>query len=168
MIYRIKRKHNNSAMCLVCGLQNDFGLKARYFETESGIIIGEFAAKDFHQSYINRMHGGAIAAILDETAGRSINIAEPNAWGVTTELALTYRKPTPYGETLYCVGELLDNGSRMFLGTSKIVDKDGNIYAEARGKFAKLPIEKIVGFSLDHTQWYLENENSRDIIEIDN
>ena len=168
MLYKIKRKQNNSAMCLVCGLKNNFGLKARFFETESGILIGEFAAKDFHQSYLNRMHGGAIAAILDETAGRAINIAEPNAWGVTTELNLTYRRPTPYGEILYCIGELADNGSRMFVGTSKIVDANGVVYAEAMGKFAKLPIEKIVGFSLDHTQWFLENENIRTQIEISN
>jgi acyl-coenzyme A thioesterase PaaI-like protein len=67
MKYQVKRKQPNSKMCLVCGLQNQFGLKTEYYELENDELLGIFTPVDEHQSYPGRLHGGISAAILDES-----------------------------------------------------------------------------------------------------
>jgi acyl-coenzyme A thioesterase PaaI-like protein len=67
MKYQVTRKQPNSKMCLVCGLQNQFGLKTEYYELENDELLGIFTPVDEHQSYPGRLHGGISAAILDES-----------------------------------------------------------------------------------------------------
>ena len=68
---------NVSRMCLVCGAANPVSLKAQFLELEGGDLLGVFRPLEVHQSYPGRLHGGISTAILDETIGRAITIADP-------------------------------------------------------------------------------------------
>lgn len=35
---KVVRKHNNSGNCFVCGINNPWGLKARFYELEDGTV----------------------------------------------------------------------------------------------------------------------------------
>jgi hypothetical protein len=72
MRHNVTAKQPNSKMCLVCGLKNDFGLHASFYELDNGELLGVFTPGDQHQGYPDRLHGGIATAILDETVGRSI------------------------------------------------------------------------------------------------
>ena len=51
MKYKVLKKQNSSKTCLVCGVKNDLGLKARFYQLENGELASIFNSKEFHQSY---------------------------------------------------------------------------------------------------------------------
>ena len=153
-ILRVKRKQHNSSMCLVCGVKNPYGLKTSFYELENGEVVGLFTAADHHQGYPGRMHGGMAAAILDETIGRAINAGHENAlWGVTMEFAIRFKKPVPLGSELKVVGRITGETRRTFEGTGEILLKDGTVAATGKGKYLKLPIEKIADLAEAGLHW---------------
>ena len=100
MKLKVLKKQNNSDMCVVCGLSNALSLRTRFYATEGELMVGLVTGRDEHQSYPNRMHGGMITALLDEVIGRAINIPEPEAFGVTSEINVKFKKPVPLNEEI--------------------------------------------------------------------
>ena len=167
MKYKVVRKQENCRNCLVCGLKNDKGLKASFYELENGEIVAIFKPGDLHQSYPGRLHGGMSSAILDETIGRAIMVSNKNIWGVTIELTLRYRKPVPLNEELKVVGRITKDTSRIFEGSGEILLKNGDVAVSAVGKYMKLPIERIANFDKDHEEWHVvPSDNDPQTIEI--
>lgn len=140
---KVLKKQTNSKMCIVCGMENESGLKAPFYEMEDGSLISLVEYKDFHQSYPGRVHGGMISCLLDELIGRSIWIEEPGMWGVTVSLNVKFRKPVPYNTRLKAIARITRNKSRTFEGTGELQDIDGNILASAEAVYFKLPLEQI-------------------------
>ena len=140
---KVLKKQTNSKMCIICGIENKFGLQASFYEMEDKTVISIFDYKDTHQSYPGRAHGGMITCMLDEIIGRAIWIDEPNAWGVTISLNIKFRKPTPLNQKLKAVGKIIKNSNRIFVGTGELYDMDGNLLAEAEATYMKLPASKI-------------------------
>lgn len=167
MKHRVTRKQQNSKTCLVCGLKNDAGLKASFYELDNGELVAVFKIQERLQSYPGRAHGGIIGAILDETIGRAIMINNQNIWGVTVELNVKYKKPIPLDEELRVVGRITKDSSRLFEGTGELLLANGDIGALAWGKYMKMPIEKIADFSQDHEEWQIvPSENDPREIDI--
>jgi len=150
---------NVSSMCMVCGRDNDSSLKARFYELEDGELLGVFAPLEIHQSYPGRVHGGVITAMLDETIGRAVNLNDLDAWGVTVEITVRFRKPVPVGEEVRVVGRITKDSRRLFEGSGEIVLADGTVAAEATGRYMKLGIDKIADGDFT-TQWF-EDERER-------
>lgn len=166
MALRVMRKQENSRKCIVCGLQNDFGLKTQFYELENGELMAMFEPHEFLQSYPGRLHGGISAAILDETIGRAYMMQEPGVFGVTVELSLRYKKPVPLTGKLTCVGRITKVSSRLFEGTGEIRLENGEVAVTATGKYMKMPIDKISDEGLDDMDWAVTlNENEPDILK---
>ena len=140
---KVLRKQTNSRDCLICGMENEHGIKAPFYEMEDNTLISIFQYKEFHQSYPGRVHGGMISSLLDELIGRAIWITEPEMWGVTMTLNVKFRKPVPYNTNLTAVGKITNSKSRTFEGTGELYDMDGNLLASAEAVYFKLPLEKI-------------------------
>lgn len=155
-------------MCFVCGEKNDFGLHAKFYETDANELVALISPTEQHQGYPGRMHGGIAATILDETIARSIcNGKEEQIWGVTLELKTRFRKPIPLGQELRIVGRVTSEGTRSFEGTGEIILPNGDIAVSAEGKYMKLNIEKIVSDSSFNDDWYLtESQDDPSEIEI--
>jgi len=156
--YRIVGKQENSAHCLVCGLKNESGLKAAFYELENGDVAAVFTPRTEHQSYPGRLHGGIAAGILDEVIGRAMLIRSRNAWGVTVELSLRYKKPVPLDEELTAVGRITKDSRRLFEGCGEILLRNGEVAVSAVGKYMKMPIEKITTFA--DLQWQVSPSDS--------
>jgi acyl-coenzyme A thioesterase PaaI-like protein len=153
MRYRVRAKQENSKMCLVCGLKNPFGLHSSFYELENDELLAIFKPMKEHQSYPGRLHGGIATAILDETIGRAILIKNRDIWGVTIEFDTRYRKPVPLMEEIRVIGRITNEAPRYFEGTGEILLSDGTVAIEGRGKFIKLPLEKIADFDYDEQEW---------------
>jgi acyl-coenzyme A thioesterase PaaI-like protein len=153
MRHAVTAKQPNSKMCLVCGLKNDFGLHASFYELDNGDLLGVFTPGEQHQGYPGRLHGGIVTAILDETVGRSILTRGPEIWGVTVEFNIRFRKPVPLGEEIRVVGRITKETPRSFEGAGEILLPDGSTAVEGRGKFIKLPIENIAETEHDDLEW---------------
>ncbi|MGE5678616.1 MAG: PaaI family thioesterase [Pseudomonadota bacterium] len=153
MKHKVTGKQHNSRKCLVCGLKNDLGLKASMYELENGELVSVFKPLEEHQSYPGRLHGGIAAAILDETIGRAILVKDKNAWGVTVELELKYKKPVPLDEELRVVGRITKDSKRLFEGTGEILLANGEVAVTAYGKYMKMPLDRIADFDEQDEEW---------------
>jgi acyl-coenzyme A thioesterase PaaI-like protein len=103
---KVIKKQTNSHDCLVCGIDNPYGLHARFYEMEDKSLIALFTYSSKHQSYPERTHGGMIAAVIDESIGRAIWISDPTIWACTIKLEIEYHKGVPYDTPLKCVSRI--------------------------------------------------------------
>lgn len=155
MTRKVIAAQNVSRMCLVCGTDNPAGLRARFYELEDGELLGIFTPRELHQSYPGRLHGGIASAVLDETIGRAVNISDPDAWGVTVELTVRFRKPVPLDEEIRAIARITRDSRRIFEGTGEIVLADGTVAVEASGKYMKMPIDRIADDDFE-TEWLVD------------
>ena len=135
MKYKVLKKQNSSKTCLVCGVKNDLGLKARFYQLENGELVSIFNSKEFH--------GGISAAILDETIGRAISVSDETVWGVTGSLELRYKKPVPIDCDLITVARVTRDTRKLFEGEGEIILPNGEIAVTAKAKYVKMPIDQI-------------------------
>ena len=153
MKHKVIRKQQNSRKCLVCGLNNDIGLKAGFFEMENNELISIFTPCEEHQGYPGRLHGGISAAILDETIGRAVMIGQDEYWGVTIELNLKFKKPVPLNEQIKVVGRIHNIEGRLFEGSGELILTNGDVAVTAQGKYIRLPLVKITGPEVSDLDW---------------
>lgn len=162
---RVQGVQNVSRMCVVCGRDNPFSLKARFWELESGELLGVVDPLEEHQSYPGRMHGGIASALLDETIGRAINVADPEAWGVTIELTVKFRKPVPLDGPVRAVGRISKDSRRSFEGSGEILLDDGSVAVEATGRYLKMPIDRIAEGDFE-SEWFRDEREAPDAIQL--
>lgn len=165
MRHTVLGAQNVSRMCMVCGRDNPWSLKARFYELESGELLGEFDPLPEHQSYPGRLHGGISSAVLDETIGRAINTTDAEAWGVTVELSVRFRKPVPLDAPIRAIARITRDSSRLFEGSGEIVLDDGTVAVEATGRYMKMPIDKIADgdFALE---WFADERERPGGVEL--
>ena len=164
MKQRVLGAQNISRMCMVCGTENEMGLHARFYELENGELLGMFTPLEHHQSYPGRLHGGVASTILDETIGRAINIRDHDAWGVTVELSVRFRRPVPLNGEIRAIGRITKDSSRLFEGTGEIMLEDGSVAVEASGRYMKMPIDRIADGDFD-AEWYADVRPTPDEVE---
>jgi acyl-coenzyme A thioesterase PaaI-like protein len=168
MKYRIKRQQFVSKNCFVCGLENEAGLRTRFYETEGNELIALCRPGARYQGYANILHGGVSAAILDETIGRAITCGcDETVWGVTLDLQVRYRRPVPYGVELAVVARITADRGRIFEGEGKLFLPDGEVAVEARGTYMKRQIEALGGPEFVDSDWgFTPQEPMPETIEI--
>jgi acyl-coenzyme A thioesterase PaaI-like protein len=149
----VKAAQNVSRMCLVCGVDNPAGLRGRFFVLDNGELVGVFRPRQEHQGYPGRLHGGLVGAILDETIGRAINLADGDTWGVTVKFSVRLRKPVPLDSEVKVVGRITRDTSRVFEGAGELILEDGTVAAEAVGTYVKLPIDEIASMEFSEQEW---------------
>jgi len=136
-------KQPNSRMCFVCGLQNPVGLKlAFYEETGTGQVRAEFTVPDEYQGYPGVVHGGIVAAILDEVSGRAVMLGGSDEDLLATlRLTIRYRRPTPTGTPLTAVGWVERVGGMGARVAGEIRLPDGTVTAECESVLVNVPEE---------------------------
>ena len=144
MEFKVLKKQNNASKCFICGIHNDFGLKTKYYEIEERRVLGVFEGGDLHQSFPGRMHGGIVAALLDETIGRAMQIGDPDLWSVTIDLTTKYLKPMPLAETLYVVGWIDQVRHGVHFGQGYICNTNQEILASATARYFEKDITDIL------------------------
>lgn len=155
MSHRIKATQNISRHCMVCGVENPFGLKARFHETDRNEVIALFHPRQCHQSYPDITHGGISAAILDEVIGRAIMaFYDRKTFGVTIELNVRYKRPVPYGSELKAIGRITRDNGRIFEGTGEIYLPDGSLAVSAEGKYMKRELGQITDTEFVASEWF--------------
>ncbi|MDQ7859778.1 MAG: PaaI family thioesterase [Armatimonadota bacterium] len=129
----------DASSCFVCGRDNPIGLHVA-FRTEDGRVVGEFTPSALHVGFAGIVHGGILAAVLDDAmAALGYMRGEPT---VTARLAVRYRRPARPGEPLRV--EASETGRRGALQQARAVLRaaDGAVVAEAEGTLAaRVPAE---------------------------
>ncbi|CCC81031.1 PaaI family thioesterase [Thermoproteus tenax] len=78
------------------------------------------------------LHGGVIAAALDETLGVAVLTVNHGADQVTVELKINYLEPGRVGPYRVC-GQVVRRGSRIVVAEGEVRDANGVVIAKALG-----------------------------------
>ncbi len=154
-------KQPNSNHCFICGMKNIAGVQVAFYEITNADgtpeILARFTARDVHQGYPGRMHGGVATGILDETIGRAINIGAgddaPQFWGVTADIALRFHQPAPLEVELTALGRITKENRRLFEGSGELYLPDGKIAVSATCKYFKMTLADIAGADTEALGW---------------
>lgn len=132
----------NSKSCFVCGEENVAGLHARFF-VEEDVVKMPLAAQAHHCGYHNTVHGGIVAAALDECMGWAAARAIQRMC-VTGELTVRYLKRVPADRELHVCAEVTRAHRRVVHCAGHIVDDEGSVYARAEARFLPLSVEETL------------------------
>jgi len=152
----------NSLSCFVCGLSNSFGLKIRFYTSGVGEVTADYTVPEQYQGYPGVVHGGIVAAMLDEAAGRSLMGSDPPRFMYTARLEVRYRKNVPVGQPLRLVGKATKSKSRSAAATSALYDQDGALLAEAGALLIDVPGDVLDGVDLAALGWKVYEEGNDD------
>lgn len=84
--------------CFACSPTNPCGLKMEFYE-DGDDIVSYWTPDDNFQGWMNTLHGGIQATIMDESAGWLISRKFQTS-GMTTNLNVKYKKPVPTGKDI--------------------------------------------------------------------
>jgi acyl-coenzyme A thioesterase PaaI-like protein len=129
------QKQPNSRMCFVCGLQNPVGLHVAFYENHESDpqqVRIDVVIPSKYQGYPGVAHGGILAAILDELAGRAVLIGGSDEdLMMTLKMELRYRQPTPTETPLTGVGWITQRRGNRAKAHSELRLPDGRVSVEA-------------------------------------
>jgi len=122
--------------CYGCGDENEQGLRLKPWLEGDG-LCAEFTPQAFHRGFSKVVHGGVIAAVLDEVITSAVAVAS-NALLATVSLHVDFKAPMLVaGEYTVRARRVADEGN-VRAGEGEIVDGRGTIIARGRGKFVPL------------------------------
>jgi len=122
------------ADCYACGMSNPIGLHLDGFHRRSDTEIGAtYQPRREHRGTVGSLHGGIIAAALDEIcAWTAVLLADTMA--VTATLDLRFRKAGETDGQYALIGTLGESSGRRLRITGTL-SRDDTVIAEARGLF---------------------------------
>jgi len=126
--------------CFGCGDLNPAGLKLE-FRFEGNRAVADLLPQEKHQGYPGLMHGGVMAAALDEAMGWAMQPL--GVWAVTGKMELKFRQPLPLHRKATVSGEVIRNRGRWLEVRGEIRNEEGRLMVESYGLFMRLPEEKV-------------------------
>lgn len=164
---KVLSKQRNSKMCIMCGLDNEYGVRAPFYNMEDESVMTLFQYREQHQSYPGRVHGGLITAMLDEMGLRAVWAkygGDENIWGVTISIETKFRKPVPYGVPLIGKGEITRITPSFFITHASLMERDGTLLADAKVNYIHLDPSKISKDAVIHEEMcYLIEDGVKEI-----
>ena len=153
-------KQPTSRTCFVCGRENGFGLKMKWCNNlESNCVEAVVTVPEQFNGYPGIVHGGIVAAVLDETSGRAVMLdGNFDNLFVTLRLNITYRKPTPTNTPLKAVGWMEHKGNRGMKVAAKLLLPDGTITSECKAVVVKPTGEISESWEPEKKFWRVEDD----------
>lgn len=150
-----KIKQPNSKHCFICGIENPIGLRLQIYRTGEGEIETEYTAPEHFQGYPGVLHGGIVAALLDEISGRAQMGDDPQnpRFMFTGKLEVKYRKNVPVGKKLRVVGKAGASRRNLAEAWAGIYDETGELLAEGNAIHVDVPREKLDMSQLEALGW---------------
>lgn len=153
----------NSRHCFVCGLKNPNGLHLRFYSTAPGEVEVRHTIPEHFQGYPGVVHGGIVAAMLDEAAGRSHMGGENPRFMFTAKLEIRYRQNVPVGQPLRLVGVAGKGRGRSATATAYLYDAQDQLLAEAEALLVDVPQSMLPDADMEALGWrvYTDEEIER-------
>jgi acyl-coenzyme A thioesterase PaaI-like protein len=146
-------KQPNSRHCFACGLANPIGLKLKFYETAPGEVTVDHIVSDDYQGYPGVVHGGVVAAMLDEVAGRTQMGGDPPRFMFTARLNIRYRQNVPTGQPLRMIGRAGKVKKRTATASAQLFGPDGSLLAEAEALLVNVPDDVVGAVDLGTLGW---------------
>ena len=108
------------------------------------LLLSQVRFKPASEGPPGHVHGGASAALIDESMG--IVVWHNQAASLTQSLQLSYFKPLPLNEVAYVISSIPLLGEKTIEVTSIITDQEKTPYVSAQGVFHRLTVEQLQKF----------------------
>jgi len=118
--------------CFACGQDNPIGLRLR-FTVDGDSVRAEFTPGPQYQGYAGVLHGGIVAAVLDDAMANLFHLRGQES--VTARLEIRFRREAPVGQRLVVTARLTGERQRLFTAEAALTLPDGTPLAEAKGTF---------------------------------
>lgn len=128
-------------VCFACGDRNPHGLHLRFARAGEAAVVATFVPREVDQGFPGVLHGGILAALVDEAMAWSMWAAD-RALGVTAKMEMRYRRPVPPDGPLTVRGHVARARGRRFAVEASIEDASGETLVEASALFLRLPAEE--------------------------
>lgn len=148
-----RSKQPSARHCFVCGVDNERGLHMRFYQEAPDEVSAEITLPEDYQGYPGVAHGGIVAAMLDEIAGRAAMEEGARRFMVTGSLKVRYHKPVPVGRPLRLVGKLRMRRGRLAIASAELRLPDGSLGAEADALLFDLPHVPDEAVDLEALGW---------------
>lgn len=150
----MKIVQSNSHHCFVCGVDNPAGLKITFESSGEGEVWTNTRFSKNHQGYPGIVHGGVIAAVLDEAAGRAtMKNKRPEINLVTGKLTVRYLKPVRVDEKVMIEGKVISDKGRVYLCKSTLSSEQDGVLAEAEVVLVEPGQELLSTLEVGDDQW---------------
>ncbi len=148
-------KQPNSRHCFVCGLENLYGLRLKFYATGPGEVTTHCSIPEQYQGYPGVVHGGVVAAMLAEVAARALMGVDPDAtrFMVTARLTIQYRQTVPVAQPLRIVGKVEKEKHRSATAKAAIYGAGQQVLAEASALLVDLPEQVLDEVDLSSLGW---------------
>jgi acyl-coenzyme A thioesterase PaaI-like protein len=131
----------DEGMCFICGKRNPIGLRVEFdTDRENLRISGVFTPRREHEGYKGILHGGLVAALLDEAMVKLL--WEAGIPAVSASLDIRLARPAMVGEPLHIKGWVDSQKGKLVLTGARAEDSGGRIVAEARGRCMKIDVKE--------------------------
>lgn len=153
---QVRKRQPNSRFCFICGMENPVGLHLHIYETATGEVESTYIAPDHFQGYPGVLHGGIVAALIDEIAGRALMGSDPMdpRFMFTAKLEVKYRKNVPIGKPLKIIGRAGKSKSRYAEAWAGIYDAETEeLLAEGNALLMDVPADQFDRSRLNELGW---------------
>lgn len=149
-------KQPNSDFCFVCGRKNPHGLYMTFFDNGQNEVYSDYTVPATFQGYPSIVHGGVVAAMLDEVVARVAMIADHHHFMMSVKLEVKYRHPVPTEQPLRVVGRIERLRGRLGKAVGEIYLPDGQLAAESAMTLADVPLELLQHTNLEALGWRID------------
>ena len=126
----------DDGLCFGCGPHNDSGLKL-VFTWDGDTYQTRWTPGREHQGWADRVHGGLLALVLDETLSRAALERHGLHW-VTAELTTRLLRPAAIGEALRVEARIITVKPRLILCEGTIrTETDNGVIAVGHAKLMR-------------------------------
>jgi len=136
-------------------MENPIGLHLHMYEVEPGVIETKYLAPDHFQGYPGVLHGGIVAALIDEVSSRTqMGDGMNPRFMFTGKLEVKYRKNVPVGRMLKIVGKAGRSKRNLAEAWAGIYDAETDeLLAEGTTMCIDVPEEQFDKSRLDELGW---------------
>lgn len=149
-------KQPNSDHCFICGRKNPHGLYMTFYDNGENKVFSEYMVSEDYQSYPGIVHGGIVAAMLDEVVGRVSMIGDHHHFMMSVKLEVKYRHPVPTNTPLQVIGRIVKLRGRLGQAVGQVILPDGTVAAESTMTLADVPAAMLAGADLEALGWRID------------
>ena len=118
--------------CFICGADNPIGLNLKFI-SDGEITRTTFKPDPRHEGWKGVVHGGIIAAILDEVMIKAVIAMDVRS--VTASMEVRFKKPALVEKEFHFEGRVVERKGKLITTVGKATIEDGTVIAESTGKY---------------------------------
>jgi len=152
----VRNRQPNSDYCFVCGRKNPNGLYMAFYDNGENEVCSDYSVSELYQGYPGVVHGGVVAAMLDEVVARVSMIGDHHHFMMSVKMEVKYRHPVPTETPLVIVGRIVRMRGRLGKAVGEIILPDGKVAAESAMTLADVPDEMIANADIEALGWRID------------